>query len=39
MGSRHVHRTVDYTINSTRIVCNPKGYPGEDTDLIIDVKI
>jgi hypothetical protein len=37
MGSRialwihgHSHHAVDYEIAGTRIVSNPKGYPGED---------
>ncbi|MGZ6330689.1 MAG: metallophosphoesterase [Parachlamydiaceae bacterium] len=38
----HLHRAVDYTINGTRIMCNPRGYPGEETgfnpDLLITVK-
>jgi Icc-related predicted phosphoesterase len=25
----HVHDTLDYNINQTRVVCNPHGYPGE----------
>jgi Icc-related predicted phosphoesterase len=25
----HVHDCWDYTIGNTRIVCNPRGYPGE----------
>ena len=37
----HVHRSFDYRIGSTRVVCNPRGYPGEnprfDPGLIIDV--
>jgi Calcineurin-like phosphoesterase len=24
----HVHRSLDYTIGDTRVVCNPRGYPG-----------
>ena len=27
----HVHRKADYMIGSTRVICNPKGYPGENT--------
>jgi predicted phosphodiesterase/phage tail protein X len=38
----HVHRAADYTINGTRIMCNPRGYPKEDTgfnpDLLITVE-
>jgi predicted phosphohydrolase len=25
----HIHRAVDYHIGETRIICNPRGYPGE----------
>ena len=24
----HMHDAADYTINKTRVICNPKGYPG-----------
>lgn len=27
----HTHSVADYTIGGTRIVCNPRGYPGENT--------
>lgn len=27
----HSHTAVDYEVASTRVVCNPRGYPGEDT--------
>jgi predicted phosphodiesterase len=37
----HVHRSFDYHVGPTRLVCNPRGYPGEnetfDPGLIIDV--
>lgn len=37
----HVHNRFDYMIDSTRVVCNPHGYPGENTEfdpnLIIEV--
>ncbi|GAA4650681.1 metallophosphoesterase [Kistimonas scapharcae] len=37
----HSHYGVDYTIGSTRVVSNPRGYPGEFTyfedDLVIEV--
>ncbi len=37
----HVHSNFDYTIGSTRVVCNPHGYPGENRkwvpDLIVEV--
>lgn len=25
----HMHNASDYVIGDTRVVCNPKGYPGE----------
>lgn len=27
----HSHTAVDYEVAGTRVVCNPRGYPGEDT--------
>jgi Icc-related predicted phosphoesterase len=27
----HVHNVFDYTIGDTRVVCNPRGYPGENS--------
>jgi hypothetical protein len=39
----YLHHAVDYTINDTRIMCNPRGYPGESSgfnpDLLITVEI
>lgn len=29
----HSHTAVDYDVAGTRVVCNPRGYPGEDTDF------
>ncbi|HEX9700908.1 MAG TPA: metallophosphoesterase [Acidobacteriota bacterium] len=29
----HIHRRSDYRIGSTRVVCNPRGYPGEVTEF------
>lgn len=29
----HSHTAVDYDVAGTREVCNPRGYPGEDTDF------
>ena len=29
----HMHNNFDYTIGDTRVVCNPKGYPGENGDF------
>lgn len=38
----HVHSTFDYVVGETRVVCNPHGYPGENTDfnaaLVLEVK-
>lgn len=28
----HIHRAVDYTIADTRILANPRGYPGTDSE-------
>jgi len=28
----HVHRTADYNVNGTRVMCNPRGY--FPTDLV-----
>lgn len=25
----HMHDPVDYTVNGGRVLCNPRGYPGE----------
>jgi len=37
----HTHRACDYTVRGTRIVCNARGYPGEDSgfrpDLVVEV--
>ncbi|MFA9388746.1 MAG: metallophosphoesterase [Prolixibacteraceae bacterium] len=38
----HVHEAFDYTIGTTRIICNPAGYPFEENigfweDLIIEI--
>ncbi|MNF13503.1 hypothetical protein D3C80_2153750 [compost metagenome] len=27
----HVHESEDYVLAGTRVVCNPRGYPGEAT--------
>lgn len=29
----HVHDRHDYMIDNTRIICNPRGYPGENAEL------
>jgi len=28
----HLHNSSDYRIGKTRVVCNPKGYPGEENE-------
>lgn len=37
----HVHHRVDYQVGETRVVANPRGYPGEGTDfdpwLVVEV--
>lgn len=37
----HVHQGLDYNLGFTRIVCNPRGYPGEatgfDPSLVIEI--
>ena len=37
----HVHNVFNYTIGDTRVVCNPRGYPGEisgwNPDTIIEI--
>ena len=39
----HTHNAFDYTVNGTRIVSNPRGYPGEITGfvpgLVIDLAL
>jgi Icc-related predicted phosphoesterase len=29
----HIHANRDYQVGSTRVVCNPRGYPGENADF------
>ncbi|KQW47204.1 MULTISPECIES: metallophosphoesterase [unclassified Ensifer] len=37
----HVHHRVDYQIGQTRVISNPRGYPGEssgfDPDLVVEI--
>jgi predicted phosphodiesterase len=37
----HTHTFFDYPVRGTRVVCNPRGYPGEQTgfrpDLIVEI--
>lgn len=39
----HTHERFDYMINNARILCNPRGYPGEtpgfDPALVVDLAI
>lgn len=37
----HVHTAADYALNGVRVVCNPRGYPGEHTrfDPELTIKI
>ncbi len=35
----HSHTAVDYDMAGTRVVCNPRGYPGEETDFDADLVI
>ncbi len=40
----HIHLSADYTIGKTRVVCNPRGYPGErnrefDPMLCVEVPV
>lgn len=33
----HVHSNHDYMINKTRVLCNPRGYPSENSNISIKV--
>ena len=37
----HIHERLDYRIGTTRVVCNPRGYPDEDTSfderMVLDI--
>jgi len=35
----HTHTRFDYRVRGTRVVCNPRGYPGEPTDFRADWTI
>ena len=35
----HTHTYVDYRVRGTRVVCNPRGYPGERTGFRPDLTI
>ena len=38
----HIHGQSDYVLGETRVIANPRGYPGEDVgvfrpDLVVDI--
>ena len=37
----HTHTSFDYRLGKTRVICNPRGYPGENPDfrpgLVVEV--
>jgi hypothetical protein len=35
----HTHTFFDYTVHGTRLVCNPRGYPGEPTGFRPDFSV
>lgn len=35
----HTHTAFDYTVRGTRVVCNPRGYPGETTGFRADLVV
>jgi predicted phosphodiesterase len=35
----HTHCAVDYTVRGTRVVCNARGYPGEQTAFVPDLVV
>lgn len=35
----HTHTFFDYTVSGTRIVCNPRGNPGEQTGFVADFVV
>ena len=35
----HTHSTFDYRVRSTRVICNPRGYPGERTGFRPDLTV
>jgi hypothetical protein len=35
----HLHRADDYVIGSTRVLCNPRGYPDESTGFVPDLVV
>src|SRR5581483_10369997 len=35
----HTHTAFDYEVKGTRVVCNPRGYPGEPTGFRADLTL
>jgi len=35
----HTHCALDYTVRGTRVVCNARGYPGEQTAFVPDLVV
>jgi predicted phosphodiesterase len=35
----HTHTFFDYRVRGTRVVCNPRGYPGEHTGFVPDLSV
>lgn len=35
----HTHTCFDYRVRGTRVVCNPRGYPGERTGFVPDLTV
>lgn len=35
----HTHKPFDYTFGETRVICNPRGYPGENHPIIYKPKV
>jgi len=35
----HTHTYFDYGVRGTRVVCNPRGYPGEHTGFVPDLTV
>ena len=35
----HTHTRFDYKVRGTRVVCNPRGYPGERTGFVPDLTV
>jgi Icc-related predicted phosphoesterase len=39
----HIHESMDYAVEGTRVLCNPRGYrppnenPGFEPDLVVEI--